>query len=154
MKNLALTFIAYATAFLVVVTLGAILVLSWMFLEPAVSSVKYTSWCLKNTSGECATEFKAGDVFYVHREFIVTRDASFTIVRSIVNEDTGVTLLRSAPVNTYWKKGPGTRTLAHPITEFATPGNYSFKTQLMYQVNPLRPEVPADAPLMYFKVVK
>ena len=144
----------YLIVVMFLVLTAAMGTVAYMLAEPAVSPIKYTAWCLKNAQMLCATEFRAGEMFYIHREFIVTRNASFQVVRSIVNEDKNVTLFRSTPVNTYWPKGNASRTLAHIVPEYAAPGNYSFRTELTYPVNQLQREAMAESPPMYFKVIK
>ena len=129
-------------------------VIFWWSVEPANTPI--VNWVLdtRDKDGNAATEFKAGHFLYSHGVFEITRDIPRTLLRKIVNEDTGAIYAIFEPQFEHLKKGRYDRTFPVSIPAYLPPGHYSLRMTVLYPLNPLQPHVRVDAPVLYFTVMK
>ena len=96
--------------------------------------------------------FKPGDTLYAHRDFLQKRSIPAKVFRSIVDEDTHAVVKRYEIVGELYAVGEHHNSFAIQLPPDIQDGRYSYRVELVYPVNPLRPDIGVFLPPIYFTV--
>ena len=139
-------------AIFAVLCAGTALASFWLFAEPN-PPISHWRVFASDKNGNPKDKFRRGETIYSHGEFIATRTSPRTTLRSVVNADTAVIMVNYEPVVEILPAGKYSRTFSLLIPTVLPPGQYYYRLQVLYPLNPLRREEQFESPRIYFEIV-
>jgi hypothetical protein len=107
--------------------------LYWAFLDRHVLTISNRNLSITDSTGVHRSDFRAGEVMLVQREFCANRDMTGRIIRTLIND-----VVHLLPEGTsHFVDGCQTRRFSITIPAIE-PGTYTYRAIIEYQLNPLR----------------